>query len=314
MTQKGIVVVGSLNLDLVVHVNKIPAVGETVSGSDFQTHPGGKGANQAAEVGLLGYPVRMIGRVGSDDFGRRLRESLNQAGVDTTAVLESESASGTAMIVVQAGGDNSIIVAPGANGTLSASDLDAHMALIRNAAVVLTQLETPIPTLEHLSALCEREGVPLILDPAPAQPLPPEVLRRVSWITPNETEAQILTGGRVSALSRPDPEDLARRLLALGANNVLLKLGERGAYVATDEGMRAAIPAYVVEAVDTTAAGDAFNGAFAVALARGASALEAAQFATAAAAISVTRYGALPSMPTQAEVEAFMAQREKRAV
>jgi ribokinase len=144
--------------------------------------------------------------------------------------------------------------------------------------------------------------------------LPPEVLRRVSWITPNETEAQILTGGRVSALSRPDPEDLARRLLALGAKNVLLKLGERGAYVATDEGMRAAIPAYVVEAVDTTAAGDAFNGAFAVALARGASALEAAQFATAAAAISVTRYGALPSMPTQAEVEAFMAQREKRAV
>jgi len=176
----------------------------------------------------------------------------------------------------------------------------------------LTQLETPIPTLEHLSALCEQERVPLILDPAPAQLLPPGLLRRVSWITPNETEAQILTSGGVSPASRPAPQELVRSLMALGPRNVLLKRGERGAYIATEDGIRAAVPAYAVDAVDTTAAGDAFNGAFAVGLARGSSPQEAAQFASAAAAISVTRHGALPSMPTQAEVEAFLAKREKR--
>jgi ribokinase len=149
MSSKGIVVVGSLNLDLVVQVDKIPRVGETVLGSGFQTHPGGKGANQAAEIGCLKHPVHMIGRVGSDSFGKTLRESLENVGVDTTAVSISAGASRTAMIIVQANGNNSIVAAPGANSCLTAEDLDANIDLIRNASIVLTQLETPIPTLEH---------------------------------------------------------------------------------------------------------------------------------------------------------------------
>jgi ribokinase len=307
MVRKGIVVVGSLNLDLVVQVERIPSVGETVLGSGFQTHPGGKGANQAAEIGCLRYPVHMIGRVGSDAFGTALRESLDAVGVDTTAVFVSDSASGIAMIVVQARGDNSIVVAPGANSCLTGEDLDANIDLIRNASFVLTQLEIPISTLEHLSRICEREQVPLMLDPAPASPLSAKILHRLAWITPNEPEAQYLTGTVGTPDSEPELRQLAEKLLEMGPKNVLLKLGEIGAYVATQDGIRAAIPAYPVEAVDTTAAGDAFNGAFAVALALGAGALDAAQFATAAAAISVTRHGAAPSMPTRDEVEAFMA-------
>lgn len=314
MSMKGIVVVGSLNFDLVVQLERIPGVGETILGKSFQTHPGGKGANQAAEIGRLGYPVRMIGRIGSDAFGIQLRKSLDNVGVNTTAVSVSEGVSGVAMIMVQARGENSIVVAPGANACLSLSDLDANLELIRNASLVLTQLEIPIPTLEHLTVLCERESVPLVLDPAPAQHLSSGVLSKVTWITPNDTEARQLTGLEGSTDSEQKLRLLAERLLEMGPRNVLLKLGGRGAYVATEDGIRAAIPAYSVHAVDTTAAGDAFNGAFAVALARGAAPLDAVQFATAAAAISVTRHGALPSMPTQAEVESFLAAQQELAL
>jgi ribokinase len=193
---------------------------------------------------------------------------------------------------------------------LSGADLDANLELIRNASLVLTQLESPIPTLESLAELCEREKVPLMLDPAPACHLSADVLRRVTWITPNETEAQYLAGTHESPSSEAEWRELAEKLQAMGPKNVLLKLGEQGAYLATQDGARVAVPAYPVNAVDTTAAGDAFNGAFAVALARGNDALKAAQFATAASAISVTRHGAQPSMPTQAEVEAFLAARQ----
>jgi ribokinase len=251
MGAKGIVVVGSLNLDLVVHVERIPSVGETIQGRSFQTHPGGKGANQAAEIGRLGYPVHMIGRIGSDAFGSELRDSLDTAGVNTTAVSVSAAASGIAMILVQARGENSIVVAPGANACLSVSDLDANLELIQNASLVLTQLEIPIPTLEHLTALCERECVPLILDPAPAQQLSSGVLSKVTWITPNDTEAQQLTGFKGSTESEQELRLLAEHLLEMGPRNVLLKLGSRGAYIATEDGIRAAIPAYSVDAVDT---------------------------------------------------------------
>jgi ribokinase len=306
MAQKGIVVVGSLNLDLVVQVQKIPGVGETVLGGDFQTHPGGKGANQAAEVGLLNYPVHMIGRIGSDDFGKQLRQSLDSKGVDTAAVTTTEGPSGIAMIEVQARGDNCIVVAPGANALLTAADLDAHIDLIRNASLVLTQLETPIPTLEHLAAICQREQVPLMLDPAPATPLSAALLARLTWITPNETEAQSLTGSKHSLDDESEIRALAESLLKMGPKNVVVKLGERGAYLALQDGTRASVAAFKVHAVDTTAAGDCFNGAFAVALAKGTPSIEAARFAAAASAISVTRPGAQPSMPTLAEVESFM--------
>ncbi|MGA2649088.1 MAG: ribokinase [Terracidiphilus sp.] len=306
MATKAIVVVGSLNLDLVVRVDKIPGVGETILGSGFQTHPGGKGANQAAEIGLLKSPVHMIGRVGSDDFGKQLRKSLDNMGVDTTAVTTTEGPSGIAMIEVQASGDNCIVVAPGANALLSAADLDAQVDLIRNASIVLTQLETPIPTLEHLAAICQREQVPLMLDPAPACPLSAELLGGLTWITPNETEAQSLTGSRHSLNTESDVRALAETLLKMGPKNVVVKLGERGAYLALEDGTRTAVAAFKVRAVDTTAAGDCFNGAFAVALAKGTPAPEAAHFASAASAISVTRPGAQPSMPTLVEVEAFL--------
>ncbi|MGA2848274.1 MAG: ribokinase [Terracidiphilus sp.] len=306
MATKGIVVVGSLNLDLVVQVDKIPAVGETVLGGDFQTHPGGKGANQAAEVGLLKYPVHMIGRVGSDDFGKQLRHSLDSKGVDTTAVTTTDGPSGIAMIEVQASGDNNIVVASGANALLTPADLDAHIDLIRNAGIVLTQLETPIPTLEHLAAICGRENVPLMLDPAPAASLPADLLSRLTWITPNETEAQSLTGRRHALDNEDEVRALAETLLKMGPKNVIIKLGENGAYLALEDGTRVAVPAFEVKAVDTTAAGDCFNGAFAVALASGSPPLVAARFAAAASAISVTRPGAQPSMPTLTEVLAFL--------
>jgi ribokinase len=306
MATKAIAVVGSLNLDLVVRVDKIPGVGETVLGSGFQTHPGGKGANQAAEVGLLNYPVHMIGRIGSDDFGKQLRQSLDSKGVITSAVTNTEGPSGIAMIEVQASGDNCIVVAPGANALLTSADLDAHIDLIRNASIVLTQLETPIPTLEHLAAICQREQVPLMLDPAPASTLSADLLRRLTWITPNETEAQSLIGSKHSLENEAEVRTLAETLLSKGPKNVIVKLGERGAYLALEDGTRAAVPAFKVHAVDTTAAGDCFNGAFAVSLAKGNHPIQAARFAAAASAISVTRPGAQPSMPTLAEVEAFL--------
>ncbi|MFP5236963.1 MAG: ribokinase [Acidobacteriota bacterium] len=306
MAEKTIVVVGSLNFDLVVQVERIPVVGETVLGRDFKTHPGGKGANQAGEIGKLGHPVHMIGRVGSDAFGVTLLENLESLGVNTEAVAVSAGPSGIAMIQVQANGDNNIVVAAGANATLSAADLDDNRALIRQASIVLAQLEIPISTLAHLGWLCEMEDVPLLLDPAPACHLAPELLRRVTWITPNESEVQHLTGIGIVPSTESEIRGLAEKLMRMGPKNVVLKLGERGAYLATADGTRAMIPAYPVDAIDSTAAGDAFNGAFAVALAEGAAPADAVRYATAAAAIAVTREGALPSMPTRAEVEAFL--------
>jgi ribokinase len=211
------------------------------------------------------------------------------------------------MIAIQPRGENSIIVAPGANDLLRPEDLETNLELIRHACMVLTQLEIPLPTVEYLAEICAREQVPLVLDPAPARHLPNQTLRKMSWITPNETEARQLHGSQGEAKSEAERRELSERLMSLGPQNVLLKLGEHGVYLATGDGLRAAIPAYDVRATDTTAAGDAFNGAFAVALARGNSPLDAAQFATAAAAISVTRRGALPSMPSQADVDSFLA-------
>ncbi|HEY2468146.1 MAG TPA: ribokinase [Terracidiphilus sp.] len=305
MGPKPIVVVGSLNFDLIAHVQRLVAPGETLTGLGFQSLPGGKGANQAAAIARLGHSAYMMGRVGSDAFGVELRDSLERAGADATFVATSKGSSGVAMIVVSAEGENSIVVVPGANALLLPEDLDVNLELIRSAGIVLTQLEIPLDTVDHLAELCANEGVPLILDPAPVQQLSCDLMSRLSWITPNEIEAQQLSG-LGPADTEEEIENLAGALLALGPKNVLLKRGERGAFMATEEGLRGWIPAYPVHAVDTTGAGDAFNGAFAVALARGASPFEAAKFASAAAAISVTRHGALPSMATQAEVDAFL--------
>lgn len=311
MPKKSIVVVGSINIDLVVGVERLPRLGETVTGGALESHPGGKGANQAAAVGRLGWPVRMIARTGTDVFGEQLRRHISGAGVNIASVMLAEGASGLAMISVTPTGENSIIVTPGANARVSPEDIDRNATLIRDAACVLTQLEIPLETVAHLSELCASGNVPLILDPAPAQFVPPELLRNTTWLTPNDTEAQLLTGSDGSIQPEHELCRVAEDLMGLGPKNVLLKLGERGAYLATQDGLRALVPAYSVRAVDTTAAGDAFNGAFAVVLAGGAGPLQAAQFASAAAAISVTRCGALPSMPTQKEVDSFLTERSR---
>ncbi|MGA2534737.1 MAG: ribokinase [Terracidiphilus sp.] len=304
--QKPIVVVGSINTDLVAITKRIPSVGETVIGTDFQVYPGGKGANQAVAIARLGYPVRMIGRLGTDPFGDQLRANLISAGVDVTGIATSDGASGVAVIVVSSQGENSIVVTPGANSKVTSRDLDANISVIRSAGIVLAQLEIPLETVEHLASLCAQENVPLILDPAPAQAMPPSIFKRTQWLTPNEAEASFYLAGGPAGDSSPDLAVLSQMILATGVYGVVLKLGARGVYLAAQGSPGEIIPAFHVKAVDTTAAGDAFNGGFAVGLMLGKTPQESARFACAVAGISVTRMGAQSSMPTMAEVEDFI--------
>jgi ribokinase len=302
---KPIVVVGSINADLVAKVERIPHSGETVLGTDFQIYPGGKGANQAVAVARLGYPVFMIGKLGSDAFGPQLLASMSEAGVDVSAVETVEGASGVALIEVGPHGENSIVVAPGANAKLSPDDIDAKIEIISEAGMVLVQLEIPLETVAHLTAICARVNVPVILDPAPAQKLPPDVLRAVTWFTPNETEAEFYIGN--GAAKQDDFRKRRDALFARGIQGVVLKQGSRGVYLSTRGGMEASLAAFPVTAIDTTAAGDAFNGAFATGLLLGKGPAESARFAAAAAAISVTRPGAQSSMASRRETEELLA-------
>jgi ribokinase len=301
-SQKPIVVVGSINTDLVAGAARLPVAGETVLGSSFQIHPGGKGANQAVAVSRLDYPVQLIGKVGADQFGEQARSYLQSAGVDISGVEVDTGTSGVAMIAVSPHGDNSIIVIPGANARVSPGFIDAHLEMIRGAGIVLTQLEIPIDTVQHLAEVCWREGIPLMLDPAPAQDLPLGLLSRLQWFTPNETEAAFFAAASLDDGDSTQPAKVADGLLAAGIQGVVLKMGARGSYLASANGIAQLIPPYPVIALDTTAAGDAFNGAFATALMLDMQEASAAQFASAAAAISVTRPGAQPSMPGRYEV------------
>lgn len=302
MSSKPIVVVGSINLDLVAQAPCIPVAGETITGMNFQTFFGGKGANQAVAAARLGAKVSMIGQLGSDAFASQLRSGLQQAGVDTTAVETVPGSSGVALISTDRNGENSIIVVPGANAYVSPAFLERNLELIRSAAIVLAQLEIPLETISRLAKLTTQHQVPLMLDPAPARALPESLLRSVDWLTPNETETVALLGGDEFSL----PEKAASILLKRGVRNVILKLGARGCCVATADGGHKLIPGYKVNAIDTTGAGDAFNAAFAVSLSRGADVFDCASWATAVAALSVTRRGAQASMPTSAEVEQFL--------
>jgi ribokinase len=301
-----IVVVGSINLDLVAATERIPIAGETVAGVSFRTFPGGKGANQAVAAARLGGSVSLIGKLGADAFGLQLRGSLEEAKVNTEAVDVHPGSSGVALIATDPKGENAITVVAGANAYLSPADLDTNIGLIHGAGILLTQLEIPLETVEYLAAIAVRERVPLMLDPAPARPLPSSLLERVGWLTPNETETCILTGRQPGELSDGSIEEAANALLDRGCRNVILKLGDRGCFVALADGTRQLLPAFAVQAVDTTAAGDAFNGAFAVALLNEQSPLESALWASAVAAISVTRAGAQASMPTALEVDRFL--------
>lgn len=304
--QKPIVVVGSINIDLVVTTERIPVAGETVLGGNFRVHPGGKGANQAVAVGRLGYPVRMIGRLGEDAFGAQLRSHLQEEGVDIAGVTMTEEASGVAMIVVSGTGENSIVVAPGANALLTPQDLETQIEILRSAGMVLAQLEIPEDTIEALGKICNRETISLMLDPAPARSLTPKLLSQVDWFTPNETEAAFFLEALSGDLRESDPAAKARLLIGEGVKGVVLKMGSRGAYLASATGLQETVDAFPVKAVDTTAAGDAFNGAFATGLMLHKGPVESARFAAAAAAISVTRPGAQPSMAKMAEVEELL--------
>jgi ribokinase len=304
--KKPIVVIGSINTDLVAVATRIPAIGETVIGTDFQIHAGGKGANQAVAVARLGYPVRLIGRLGNDTFGAELRTSLEKAGVDISGVSTSEGASGVAVIVVSERGENSIVLAPGANSKVTPADIDANVSILRSAGMVLAQLEIPLETVEYLARVCAREGVPLILDPAPARELPPGIFKDIAWFTPNQTEAAFYLRDRLPESQPQTPAEMATTLLSNGCRGVVLKMGADGTYLGPQRGVGTLVPAFSVNAIDTTAAGDAFNAGFATALMLGKSPLDSAVFAAAVAAISVTRTGAQPSMPSMAEVQEFI--------
>jgi ribokinase len=309
--EKPIVVVGSINLDLVVAADRIPEVGKTIIGHSFNTFCGGKGANQAVAVAKLGHPVSMVGNIGNDTFGTQLRNSLEDAGVDTAYVNAVEGASGVALITTGLGGENNIVVVPGANGKLTPELLEKASSILEQAGFLLAQLEIPLETVDYLARFAEQRDIPLMLDPAPARELSGKLLRRVSWLTPNETETEELVKTKLE-----DGEQsfyaAAERLLDCGVKNVLLKLGSRGCVIAQGTLAKERVPAFSVNPVDTTAAGDAFNAAFAVGLMRGSTVTRSAIFASAVAAISVTRYGAQPSMPTSAEVKAFVNERSGR--
>ena len=304
--RKRVVVVGSVNLDLVCSAERIPRAGETISGSRFEIFHGGKGANQAVAIARLGYPVSLVAKVGDDEFGQRLQQGLKASGVNIKAVsVAGRTSSGVAFISTDGQGQNSIVVIPGANGKLLPKDLEKAVPLLRSAGMILTQLEIPLDTVECLAALACRFGVPLMLDPAPARELSTRLLSQVTFLTPNETETAILCGVQSEELNPATTPGFARSLVRRGAHNVIIKMSSRGAYVAAST-VEDFLPAFKVKAVDSTAAGDAFNGGLAVALMRGQDLLGAARFASAVAALSVTRMGAQPSMPTARDVDRFL--------
>lgn len=295
--------VGSINLDLVVDTPHLPVPGETISGTDFAEFEGGKGANQAVGIARLGFPVQFLGHVGEDSYGSRLRAALERAGVQTASLESCSTRSGIALITRDTHGENSIVVVPGANGMVSADYLRRHRSNLEDAAMILAQLEIPLDTVHELSEMAAAASVPFMLDPAPARPLPASLLKTASWLTPNETEAALLIGKSKDVRS---PEETAQLLLAMGPRNVALKLGHRGVYLAGKDTPATLVPSKIVDVVDTTAAGDTFNAAFAVRLAQGNTPADAAGYATAAAALSVTVKGAQPSMPTAQQVEDFI--------
>jgi ribokinase len=298
---KRVLVVGSSNTDMIIRVPRIPRPGETILGGEFTMAGGGKGANQAVAAARAGGRVTLVARVGDDVFGERALAGFKADGIDTRFVLRtSGAASGVALIDVDDRGENSISVASGANALLSAADVENAAEAFAAADIVLVQLESPIETVEAAVRKAGEKGVPVILNPAPARPLDEDLLSLVSVLTPNESEAELLSG--IAVRDADGVQRAAARLRARGAARVVVTLGERGAYASSPE-FEGLVPAFKVDPVDTTAAGDVFNGALAVALAEKRTLRDALSFAQAAAAISVTCPGAQPSAPTRAEID-----------
>jgi len=295
-----ILVVGSINMDLVVRVPHAPKPGETILGEDFETYPGGKGANQGVAASRMGGEVTMVGRVGNDDFGDTLIQGLVENQIKTTYVIkDSEAPTGIAMIAVASDGQNIIVVAPGANYEVSPEDVNNTRDLMREADLLLVQLECPLETVSAAIDLAQAYEVPVVLNPAPAQPLSTALLAKVDFLTPNESELALLS----------DDDDVENGIDALrnaGVRHLVLTMGANGARVVSD-GVDEHLPSFEITAVDSTAAGDAFNGALAVGLAEGKPLLEAVRYGIAAGALATTKHGAQPSLPTKKAVEALLA-------
>jgi len=295
-----IVVVGSSNTDMIIKLDRIPKPGETILGGEFISAAGGKGANQAVAAARAGGAVTMIARVGQDMFGERAVAGLIEDGINVDHVQYDETPSGVALIFVGKDGENSIGVAGGANAKLSPADVQKAKSAFETADVVIMQLETPLDTVQAAADLANAKGTLVILNPAPARTLPDTLLKKVSILTPNETEVELLTG--IAVNDEASCGRAAEILLRKGVNTVIITLGSRGAFVASATSQQL-VSGFNVKQVDTTAAGDTFNGALAVALAEGMSMIDAVRFANAAGAISVTRMGAQPSVPQRIEIE-----------
>ncbi len=300
-----VVVVGSSNVDLIMKMARLPKPGETVTDAVFTQTFGGKGANQAVAAARAGAAVAFVGCVGDDAYGAQVVANLERDGLDTRFVfVEPEVATGTALILIGAQGQNYIAVAPGANGRLTPAHVDRAREVIAEAGCLVTQCEIPSETVAHVVELGASLGKPVILNLAPAREVADATLARLSGLALNETEAEFLIGRPVR--TEAEVESAAAALLAKGPRTVLLTLGDRGAYLAGED-VRAMVPPFAVDAVDTTAAGDVHCGAFALARVEGRPLVEAVRFANAAAALSVTRLGAQPSAPARAEIEALLA-------
>ncbi|PTT27158.1 ribokinase [Pseudomonas sp. HMWF021] len=298
-----VVVIGSLNMDLVTRAPRLPKGGETLIGHSFATVSGGKGANQAVAAARLGAQVAMVGCVGNDDYGVQLRDALLAEQIDCQAVSTVEDSSGVALIVVDDNSQNAIVIVAGANGAMTPAVIDRFDAVLQAADVVICQLEIPDATVGHALKRARALGKTVILNPAPAsRPLPADWFAAIDYLIPNESEAAALSGMSVDSLDTA--ESAAGQLIAMGAGKVIITLGAQGSLFANGQGFEH-FPAPKVKAVDTTAAGDTFVGGFAAALASGKSEAEAIRYGQIAAALSVTRAGAQPSIPTMSDVQAF---------
>lgn len=296
-----VTIVGSTNTDLVIKAPHLPAIGETVKGNDFQIFPGGKGANQAVAALRLGAEVNFITKIGRDDFGNKALSNFRNEGIKTDYILFDEHRpSGTALIEVDNEGQNRIVISPGANDNLTVDDIKPIKHILENSDVLLVQLEIPIATVRYVMEVGANSGSIVILNPAPADLIPDEFFPNISIITPNQTEAALITG-----LKSEQYDEISDWLRGKGVDTVIITLGEKGAYFKS-ENDRGEVAGFKVKAIDTTAAGDAFNAGLAVAIAEGYSIRHAIRFASAAGALAVTKMGAQPSIPTRGDVEKFL--------
>ncbi len=295
-----IIVVGSSNMDMVVKTDRLPRPGETILGGSFLMNPGGKGANQAVTIARLGGDVLFITKLGSDLLGKQLQEGFRKDKIPLQGVLKDEDIpTGVALINVDRKGENCIAVAPGSNWTLSAADIDTKQQYFQSSTFLLMQLEIPLQTVEHTIAMAKKHQMKTVLNPAPATQLSSQLLKGLFAITPNETEAEILTGIKIA--DEITAAQAAQKLRDMGIENVIITLGKKGAFLHNDE-FNMLIPAPKANVIDTTAAGDVFNGALVVALAENMTIKEAVEFACKAASLSVTKMGAQSSIPYREEV------------